>query len=155
MELNIQAFTTTKHLWLKVVDKLITCSLQNAKSVSLCVFFRWTRRLWRGWSSSTLTLCSVRLCRTAREPWRELTKWAGAPAPRTLRSYRLISLTDTRKRAHTKTQFFRHPCSVCRSVMFAPNLLFKHACGHVATHSEDKSPVHLPHLILNLFFFKV
>lgn len=106
----------------------------------LCLWIccRWTRRQWRGWWSSTRTLFSARWCRTAREPWRELIKWAGAPTHQTPRSYCWITHTDK----HTSVQLHRGPVcartqmhNICSSVMFASHPLFKHACEHVAAHS--------------------
>lgn len=67
------------------------------------LFSRWTRRQWSAWWSSTHTSCSAQWCRIAREPWRELIKWAGAPTHQTLRSRHRVALTHSFIHTHTHT----------------------------------------------------
>lgn len=88
-------------------------------------FRRWMRKRWRGWWSSTRTLFSAQWCRTAREPWRELIKWAGAPTHQTLRSYCWSAHTYT-THDHIATQ--REGALFCVQTTNAQYLQLRHVC---------------------------
>lgn len=112
----------------KVIGSWIVVAVEIIRMLTLCIFVcfhRWTRKRWRGWWSSTRTLFSAQWCRTAREPWRELIKWAGAPTHQTLRSYRWSAHTYT---THNHIATRREGAPLCVQTTNAQYLQLRHVC---------------------------